>query len=76
MYVRSNTSFAGSQGASFYTASNPPYGAAIAYYLKEAPKTLKQKRQEAERDAEKKKQPFKYPTIDELRAESEEEAAL
>jgi photosystem II stability/assembly factor-like uncharacterized protein len=74
MYVRSNTTFASSQGASFYTAPNPPYGAAIAYYLKEAPKTLKQKRQEAERDAEKKKQPFKYPTIDELRAEAEEEA--
>lgn len=74
MYVRANTSFAGSQGASFYTAPNPPYGAAFSYYLKESPKTLKQKRQEAERDAEKKKQPFHYPSIEELRAESEEEA--
>jgi photosystem II stability/assembly factor-like uncharacterized protein len=74
MYVRSNTSFAGSQGASFYTAPNPPYGAVFSYYLKEAPKTLKQKRQEAEREAEKKKQAFKYPSIDELRAEAEEEA--
>jgi photosystem II stability/assembly factor-like uncharacterized protein len=73
MYVRSNTSFSGSQGASFYTAPNPPYGAAFFYYLKEAPKTLKQKRQEAERDADKKKQPFKYPSIEELRTESEEE---
>jgi photosystem II stability/assembly factor-like uncharacterized protein len=73
MYVRSNTTFASSQGASFYTAPNPPYGAAIFYYLKEAPKTLKQKRQEAERDAERKKQPIRYPSIDELRTESEEE---
>ncbi len=73
MYVRSNTSFSGSQGASFYTAPNPPYGATFVYYLKEAPKTLKQKRQEAERDAEKKKQPFHYASIEELRAESEEE---
>ncbi len=73
MYVRSNTSFAGSLGASFYTAPNPPFGAVIPYYLKEAPKTLKAKRQEAEREAEKKKQPFRYPSIEELRAESEEE---
>ena len=74
MYVRSNTVFAGFQGSSFYTAPNPPYGAAFVYYLKDAPKTLKQKRQEAEREAEKKKQPFHYPTIEELRTESEEDA--
>jgi photosystem II stability/assembly factor-like uncharacterized protein len=74
MYVRSNATFAGSQGASFYTAPNPPYGAVFVYYLKEAPKTLRQKRQEAEREAERKKQPFRYPTREELRAEAEEEA--
>ena len=73
MYVRSNTSFSGSQGASFFTAPNPPYGAVFTYYAKEAPKTLKQKRQDAEREAEKKKQPFHYATIEELRIESEEE---
>ena len=73
MYVRSNASFSGSQGASYFTAPNPPYGATFMYYLKEAPKTLKQKRQEAERDAEKKKQPIRYPSIEELRTESEEE---
>ncbi len=73
MYVRSNAPFTGFQGASFYTAPNPPYGATFTYFLKDAPKTLKQKRQEAERDAEKKKQPFKYPSIAELRAENEEE---
>jgi len=73
MYNRSNSSFAGSQGASFYTAPNPAYGATIAYFLKESPKTLKQKRQDAEREAERKKTAFRYPTIAELRAESEEE---
>lgn len=73
MYVRSNSSFAGSQGASFYTAPNPAYGATFTYFLKESPKTMRQKRQEAERDAERKKQPFKYPSIAELRAETEEE---
>ena len=73
MYNRSNSSFAGSQGASFYTAPNPAYGASITYFLKESPKTLKQKRQEAEREAERKKTAFRYPTIAELRAEAEEE---
>ncbi|MBK6587604.1 MAG: glycosyl hydrolase [Acidobacteria bacterium] len=74
MYNRSNSSFAGSQGASYYTAPNPAYGATITYFLKEAPKTLRQKRQEAERAAERTKAPFKYPSIAELRAETEEEA--
>jgi hypothetical protein len=72
MYNRSNASFATSQGASFYTAPNPAYGATFTFYLKEAPKTLKQKRQEAERRAEREKQPIKYPSIAELRAETEE----
>ncbi len=75
MYVRSNTSFAGSQGASYYTAPNPAYGATFTYFLKESPKSLRQKRQDAERAAERSKQPFKYPSIAELRAETEEEAA-
>lgn len=73
MYIRSNTSFSGSQGASFFTAPNPPYGAVIPYFLKEAPKTLRQRRQEAERDADRKKVPFHYASIEELRRESEEE---
>lgn len=74
MYNRSNTSFASSLGASFFTASNPAYGATFTYFLKEAPKTLRQKRQDAERAAERAKTPIKYPSIAELRAEAEEEA--
>lgn len=74
MFVRSNATFASSQGASFYTAQNPPYGATFAYFLREAPKTMRQKRIEAERAAERAKQPFKYPSIAELRAEAEEES--
>lgn len=74
MYIRSNQVFAGFQGSNFYTAQNPPYGASFVYYLKESPKTLKQRRQEAERDAQKNNQPFHYPTIEELRAETEEDA--
>ncbi len=74
MYIRSNKVFAGFQGSNFYTAQNPPYGATFVYYLKDAPKTLKQKRQEAEREAQKNNQPFHYATIEELRAETEEDA--
>lgn len=73
MYIRSNMVSTSFQGSSFFMAPNPPYGASFHYYLKEAPKTLKQQRQEAEREAERKKQPFRYPTMEELRAETEEE---
>ncbi len=61
-----------SQGESFYTAANPPYGVTFTYYLKDHIKSLKEQRQAAEKDAEKNKQPIKYPTGDELRAEAEE----
>jgi len=57
------------QGADYYSAQNPAYGATFTYYLKEAPKTLKQKRKEVE-----KKDNPPYPTLEELRLEEEEEA--
>jgi photosystem II stability/assembly factor-like uncharacterized protein len=74
MFVRSNMVFSSFQGSSFYAAPNPPYGATFVYYIKEAPKTLRQRRQEAEREAERKKQPIRYPSPEELRAEAEEDA--
>src|SRR5256714_1658227 len=42
------------QGERFFTAENPPYGATVTWYLKEALKTRKEKRQETEKEAEKK----------------------
>lgn len=62
------------QGESFYTAENPPFGATFTYYLKEELKTKKAKRQEAEREAAKKKTPLNLPTQAQLSAEEEEEA--
>ena len=62
------------QGASFYTADNPPLGATFTYHLKEGLKTRKQKRKDAEKEAAKANKPAAYPTPDELRAEAEEEA--
>jgi hypothetical protein len=62
------------QGEAFFTADNPAFGATFTYYLKEAPKTKKQKRQEAEKDAERKGTPLPYPALADLSAEEEEEA--
>jgi hypothetical protein len=61
-------------GESLFTAPNPPYGAVFTYYLKDAPKTRKQARVAAEKDAEKKGELVKYPTRDDFLAESREEA--
>ncbi|MGA2625309.1 MAG: glycosyl hydrolase [Bacteroidota bacterium] len=61
------------QGESFFTAPNPPFGAIVTYYLKDALKTRRDVRQDTEKEAEKKKQPVRYPTAEELRAEDEEE---
>ncbi len=61
------------QGESFFTADNPPFGATVTYYLKEAIKTRKEKRQETEKEADKKGAPVGWPSPTELRAEEEEE---
>ncbi|MGC2322033.1 MAG: glycosyl hydrolase, partial [Terriglobales bacterium] len=63
-----------SQGSSFYTAENPPFGAMFTYYLKEKLKTLKEKRHDAEKEAVKKNATAPYPTNDQLRAETQETA--
>ncbi len=62
------------QGEMLFGGDNPPYGAVFTYFLKDPPKTLKQKRLDAERAAERANQPIRYPTADELRAEAAEEA--
>ncbi|MCP4726327.1 MAG: glycosyl hydrolase, partial [bacterium] len=63
------------QGATYFRARNPQAGAEFTYYLKEAPKTLKQIRKAAEAEAKKNNEPITYPTWDELRAEDAETAA-
>ncbi len=60
-------------GESFFTAENPPFGAAFTYHLKEAIKTKKQQRRDAEAAAAKKGEVPPYPTPEQLRAEAEEE---
>lgn len=65
------------QGDAFWEAENPPFGAIITYYLKEKFKTLKEKRQETEKETAKKKgsayPTLAYPTQDQLREEVQEQ---
>ena len=62
-----------SQGDAFFTAPNPAVGATFTWYLKEALKSRKDRRREAEKAAIKKGQDVTYPTWDDLRAEDREE---
>ena len=59
----------GSQGATRYRAPNPPFGAVFTYNVKESLQTKREKRKEAEK---KMGENYKYPTMDELRAEDQE----
>jgi photosystem II stability/assembly factor-like uncharacterized protein len=63
------------QGESFFTAPNPPIGATITYYIKNDFKSMKEKRQDAEKERAKNNQPVYYPSADSLRMEDAEEAA-
>ncbi|MEE8191559.1 MAG: hypothetical protein V3T74_02365 [Gemmatimonadales bacterium] len=62
-----------SQGASFYTAPNPPFGATFTYYLRESLKTREAQRHGREAKLAKDSQDVFYPTWDELKAEDREE---
>jgi len=72
MFTKRSATFSG-VGASFYKADNPPFGANFTYYIKEAPKTLKQQRQDKEKELIKKNEPVYYPSFDDLRKEDDEE---
>jgi len=72
MFIKRTATF-DSQGSSFFKADNPPFGATFTYYIKEVPKSLKETRQEKEKELEKENKPVYYPTWDELRNEDREE---
>lgn len=57
----------GWQGASFYTAPNPPFGATFTYYIRDKFETIEEMRFDAEM-----KEVWAYPTLDEFRAEERE----
>jgi len=60
------------QGAAYFTADNPPYGAVFTYRLKEDLKTAKQERHEREKPLEEKKQNVPFPGWDSLKQEQRE----
>lgn len=62
----------GHLGSSYYAAPNPPVGAVFTYWLKDDVKTLKAKRQEAEKAKFDKKETVYYPDIEALRAEDQQ----
>jgi photosystem II stability/assembly factor-like uncharacterized protein len=62
----------GFNGASFYAAPNPPYGAVFTYYLKDKIESRKERRREAEAKAEKAGRDVNYPSWTDLRAEERE----
>ncbi|MCP5518554.1 MAG: glycosyl hydrolase [Verrucomicrobiales bacterium] len=64
----------GSQGASFYAAANPPFGAVFTYHLKEKLRTRRELRQEAEKKAGAGLKKEDYPALADLRAEDRDQA--
>jgi hypothetical protein len=62
------------QGADFYVAPNPPFGAVFTYYLKDGYKTKKAERQEAEKKLAKEGGDTPNPGWDVLQEEAREEA--
>lgn len=63
------------QGQTYYMAPNADYGATFTYYLKEAPKSRKDLRKEAEKKLMKEGKPVPQPTWREMELEALEEAA-
>jgi hypothetical protein len=61
------------QGAGYYMAENPPYGAVFTYYMKSALKSRRERRQAADKEAAKKGADVFYPAWDSLKAEDREE---
>ncbi len=61
------------QGETYFAAENPPFGATFTYHVKEAPKTRKKARHEAEKEVLKAGGTVKVPTFDDLRKEEREE---
>jgi len=62
----------GSQGASYYAAPNPPFGAVFTYYLRDKLQTRREMRLDQEKKAVAQNRTPPYPTIEELRAEDAE----
>jgi photosystem II stability/assembly factor-like uncharacterized protein len=72
MYIQSDARYG--QGATYFKAPNPEFGACFTYYLKEVPKTRRDLRKEREKPLFKDGKPIPQPTDEELLAERREAA--
>lgn len=76
MYIQTNPLGGGKkafQGASFFVASNPPFGATITYYLKKSLRTKQSVRESKELALAKKGEDVFYPSWKELKEEDRAE---
>lgn len=64
----------GNRGGDYYSASNPPVGATIYYYLREGLRSARERRERSERAAARRGEDVFYPPWDSLHAEAREEA--
>ena len=71
--IRAGTS---SQGSSYYSAKNPPYGAIISYYISDSLKTLKGERKKSEKELNKLKKDIPFPGWGQLDKENSEKKSV
>lgn len=62
----------GFQGENYFTTPNPEPGAVFTYFIRSTPKTLKQKRIDAEKMLQKKGEDIDYPSFETIRKEQDE----
>jgi photosystem II stability/assembly factor-like uncharacterized protein len=70
MYIPSDSKYG--QGSTYFIAKNPDFGAVFTYFLKDAPKSMKDIRQETEKKLFEKGERIPQPSDAVLRAEREE----
>jgi photosystem II stability/assembly factor-like uncharacterized protein len=63
----------GFQGEDYFSAPNPDKGAIFTYWVKEGVTTLEKEREKRETEAFKEKKDIPYPTLEELKAEQDEQ---
>ncbi|MGE5479198.1 MAG: glycosyl hydrolase [Chloroflexota bacterium] len=73
VYNEDESRYRDDHGELAFRADNPPFGATFTYYVKTAPKTLKQLRKDREREAEKAGKAIPYASMDSLYLEELEE---
>ena len=65
----------GSQGASYYVAENPDFGAVFTYYFSESIESIKEQRKKKEKELNKNNQNIPFPGWEELANELNEDSA-